>query len=98
MKLFREPIKFEWDKGNQNKNLLKHQVTDEECEEIFFDPFKRVLKDIIHSKRETRYLLIGQSKKQKVLFVVFTLRRDKIRIISARRLNRKESNLYEKRT
>lgn len=95
MKIFLNLIGFEWDKGNQNKNFFKHHVTDEECEEIFFDDKKRILKDIIHSSREDRYVLIGKTKKNRILFIVFTIRKDKIRVISARDLNKKERKLYE---
>jgi hypothetical protein len=96
MKIFKGPIEFEWDQANRDKNLLKHRVTDEECEEVFFDTRKRFLKDVLHSNHESRYILIGQTKKQRVLFVVFTTRNHKIRIISARDLNKRERNLYEK--
>lgn len=95
MNIFKEPIGFEWDKGNKDKSWLKHLVTDHECEEVFFDSQKRILKDAIHSNRESRYILIGQTKKQRVLFIIFTIRKDKIRIISARDLNKKERSLYE---
>lgn len=96
MKIFKDPLGFEWDQGNKDKNLLKHGITDGECEEVFFDNKKRVLKDVFHSNHESRYILIGQTKKQRILFVVFTARNHKIRIISARDLNKKERNLYEK--
>ncbi len=96
MKIFKEPEEFEWDQGNRDKNLLKHRVTDEECEEVFFDTKKRVLKDVLHSNHEVRHILIGQTKRQRVLFVVFTTRNQKIRIISARDLNKKERSLYGK--
>ena len=96
MKIFKEPVGFEWDKGNKNKNFLKHRVTDEECEEVFFDNQKRVSGDILHPNHEVRYILIGQTKKQRLLFVVCTTRKEKIRIISARDLNKKEKSLYEK--
>lgn len=96
MKIFKELVEFEWDRGNRDKNLLKHRVTDEECEEVFFDTKKRILKDVLHSDHEPHYILIGQTKKQRVLFVVFTTRNHKIRIISARDLNIKERSLYEK--
>lgn len=98
MKIFKEPVEFEWDQGNKDKNFLKHQVTDEECEEVFFDTKKRVLKDVLHSDYEARYVLIGQTKKQRILFVVFTTRNRKIRVISARNLNKRERDLYEKST
>ena len=98
MEIFKEPLRFEWDKSNQDKNFLRHRVTDEECEEVFFDSKKRILKDILHSVYEDRFILIGQTKKQRILFVVFTLRKDKIRVISARDLNKKERRLYEKKS
>ena len=86
---------FEWDKWNRRKNLLKHKVTDEECEEVFFDQNKKILKDTLHSGKEERRILIGQTKKQRLMFLVFTIRKNLIRIISARDLNRKEYKLYE---
>lgn len=87
---------FEWDKGNLDKNWEKHRVSDEECEEVFFDPNKKILKDPIHSTGKERYILLGQTKSARLLFVAFTLRGNKIRIISARDLNKKEKHLYEK--
>lgn len=98
MNILEKPIKFEWDKGNKNKNFIKHGVTDGECEEIFFDSNKKILKDIYHSNKESRYILIGQTKLQRPLFAVFTIKRGKIRVISARNLNKKEIKLYEKTT
>lgn len=96
MKIYKSPSGFEWDKGNKDKNLKKHAVTDQECEEAFFDPAKRILKDALHSGNEPRYILIGQTKRQRFLFIVFTIRKDRIRVISARDLNKKERTLYEK--
>src|SRR3989344_6378466 len=78
---------FEWDTGNRNKNLIKHSVINEECEESFFDQRKIIMKDAPHSESEERYTLIGQTKKKRLLHIVFTIRKDKIRIISARDLN-----------
>lgn len=89
---------FQWDKGNIDKNLLKHGISDQECEEVFFDPNKRILKDILHSGKENRYILLGQTKLGRLLFVAFIIRNNKIRIISTRNLNKKEKHLYEKRT
>ena len=91
-------IEFDWDKANLNKNWQKHQISDGECEEVFFDPEKKILKDALHSLNEKRYILLGQTKLKKLLFVVFTIRENKIRIISARKLNKKEKHLYEQRT
>jgi len=94
----KEPIKFVWDKGNIDKNWKNHQVTNQECEEIFFDENKKISKDVLHSKKEKRYILLGKTKKDRLLFVIFTLRNKKVRIISARDINRKEVKLYEKTT
>jgi uncharacterized DUF497 family protein len=89
---------FDWDKGNINKNWEGHQVKDQECEEVFFDLKKKILKDVIHSTQEKRYILLGQTKLKRLLLIVFTIRKNKIRIISARDLNKKEKYLYEKKS
>lgn len=89
---------FEWDEHNKNKNFLRHRVTDEECEEMFFDDEKKILKDAVHSSHEKRYVIIGQTKRKRLLFVVFTIRNGLARVISARDLNKKERHLYEKTT
>ena len=91
-----EPTKFDWDKGNINKNSQKHNVADKESEEIFFDSRLRVYYDKGHSKKEERYYALGKTLKGRTLFVVFTIRNDKIRIISARDINKKENIEYEK--
>lgn len=96
-RILKEISGFEWDKGNKGKNLIKHKIIDEECEEVFFDQNKKILTDIIHSGTEERHILIGKTKKQRLIFLVFTIRKNKIRIISARDLNNKEYKLYEEK-
>jgi len=91
---FEKIIGFEWDKGNKDKNS-KHKVVDEECEEVFFDKNKKILKDVLHSREEERYILLGKTKKSRLLFLVFTIRKNLFRVISARDLSRKEYKLYE---
>ncbi len=86
---------FQWDKGNTGKNL-KHDVKDEEIEQAFFDDEKSTFKDIIHSQKEERFRIIGKTKEKRLLFIAFTVRNGKIRIISARDINKKEVFLYEK--
>lgn len=86
---------FEWDKGNIGKNL-KHNVEDKEAEEAFFDENKVISKDVIHSKVEERFILLAETRKGRLLYIVFTKRNSKIRIISARDINKKEVELYEK--
>lgn len=88
-------LEFKWDRGNVGKNK-KHDVEDSESEEVFFDEHKAILRDSPHSGSEGRSILIGKTKAERALFVVFTKRGKKIRVISARDVNRKEMHLYEK--
>ena len=86
-------IYFEWDEGNETKNWSKHHVSKEECEEIFFrEPF--VLESSF--QKEKRFYAYGETIKHRKLFVVFAIRKEKIRVISARDMSRKERGFYEK--
>ena len=85
---------FDWDKGNIEKNWEKHKVAHIECEEIFFNSPIVVKEDAIHSESENRYYVLGKTDTQRLLFVVFTIRGNKIRVISARDMNRKERKVY----
>ena len=58
---FKNIVGFEWDKGNKTKNFEKHKVNETECEEVFFDSEKKILKDTFHSKDEERFILIGKT-------------------------------------
>jgi uncharacterized DUF497 family protein len=92
-----DPITFEWDEGNRDKNFIKHGVTTSEAEEVFFDPGKRAYPDPKHSLNEPRSILVGKTKGGRLLFIVYTIRNDRIRVISARDLNKdREVDLYEK--
>ena len=93
-KLF-ECIGFEWDKSNIDKNWIKHNVTPQECEQIFFNQPLVVADDTKHSTAENRYYVLGQTDVERMLFIVFTIRRKQIRIISARDMNRKERRVYK---
>lgn len=88
-------VEFEWDQGNLNKNK-KHDITDREAEEVFFDDNKVVFGDWKHSATEKRITLLGKTKRGKLLNITFTVRKNKIRVITARPINRKEVPLYEK--
>lgn len=85
---------FDWDQGNLEKNWIKHQVAPFECEQIFFNQPLVVANDDKHSKDEKRYYALGRSDEDRCLFVVFTVRGDLIRIISARDMNKKERKIY----
>lgn len=88
-------IEFQWDKGNIGKNL-KHGVTDTEAEQVFFDNNKAITEDIRHSIREKLFIVIGQTKKSRLLYTIFTMRGKYIRIISSRDTSKKEVKFYEK--
>lgn len=92
-----EAIQFEWDEGNREKSE-KHGVDSKESEEAFFDTKKVMYKDVFHSTNEERFILIGQTKLKRLLYIVFTYRKQNVRIISVRNINKKEVHLYEKET
>lgn len=87
---------FEWDRGNSRKNEIKHGVTDREAEEIFFNQPILIARDIIHSTLEERFSALGITYSRRLLNVVFTFRNNRIRVISARPMSRKERMVYEK--
>ena len=86
---------FEWDKHNSNKIWIKHHVSPSECEQTFFNVPLIIFDDTDHSVVEKRYYALGCTDRTKYLFIVFTLRNKKIRVISARNMNRKERKEYE---
>lgn len=90
------PLSFDWDQGNIDKNRKIHQITDKEAEEVFFSQPLKIFADKTHSAGEKRFLTYGQTKADKKLTIVFTIRGDKIRVISARSQSRKERILYDK--
>ena len=99
MVVIREPIEFEWNKGNIGKNLGSHRVEDRESEESFFDEKRIIFKDRFHSAKEERFILLGKTKEKRLLYVVFTMRGKKVRIILARDISKvKEVRLYVKKT
>ena len=88
------PPEFDWDEGNRDKNRLKQGISCEECEQVFVDPFLRILPDPGHSAIEERYLAFGKNFSGRELLVGFTMRSVKIRPISVRRANERESEKY----
>lgn len=94
MEIFSNIKGFAWDKGNINKNLEKHQVSNAECEEVFFNAPLVVVPDEAHSQVEDRYYTLGRTDAERLLFLVFTMRGEQIRVISARDMNKKEREVY----
>jgi len=88
-------VGFDWDDGNKQKNWEKHQVDFRECEEVFFNQPLLIKEDSKHSSQEKRFYVLGRSDIGRTLFLVFTLRNNKIRVISARDQSKKERKIYE---
>jgi uncharacterized DUF497 family protein len=84
---------FDWDSGNLEKNWLKHGVSPLECEQVFFNQ-PLIAPDVKHSQSEERFFALGRSDLDRYLFLSFTMRGQKIRIISARDMSRKERKIY----
>ena len=91
---FSRIVGFDWDRGNKQKNWDKHQVDFRECEEVFFNRPLITGKDKTHSTHETRYYALGRTDASRPLFLAFTIRSNKIRIISAREQTSKEWQRY----
>ena len=86
---------FDWDESNRDKNWEKHEVLASECEEVFFNLPLLLQSDDAHSQKEPRYYVLGQTIAGRRLFIAFTIRGDKIRVISARDMSKKERKIYE---
>jgi uncharacterized protein len=86
---------FQWDSGNSHKNFLKHNVQNWECEQVFFNQPLLVLDDLKHSTDEKRWVALGVTDSVRLLIIIFTKRRNFLRVISARDMNQKERQYYE---
>lgn len=85
---------FEWDKGNL-EHIKKHNVDYKECEETFLNKPLIVNVDKTHSQTEERFRVYGQTNKNRSIFMIFTIRKDKIRVIPARNQNKKEQKQFQ---
>lgn len=97
METLPEPLVFEWDEGNSEKNYEKHNVTKREAEEIFASKPMFIMEDERHSLAEQRFMMWGMTKQERRLNVIFTIRKDRVRVISARDMNKKERRAYEEK-
>lgn len=87
---------FDWDLWNIVKNVDKHQVENKECEDVFFNQPQLIEYDEKHSLTEKRYKILGLTDRGRKLIVIFTIRNNKIRIISARDQSKKEKLQFNK--
>ena len=89
---------FDWDEGNSRKSVEKHDVSQSEAEQVFFNQPLLVLADEEHSQQEVRFHALGIADNTRLLHITLTLREtgSLIRVISARDMHRKERFVYEK--
>ena len=85
---------FEWDENKAKTNFIKHKVTFEEAQTVFYDENALLLADEKHSDEEERFILMGISSMMNTLLVCFC---ERGRIISSRKANKKETEQYWKR-
>ena len=88
-------MEFEWDSEKASTNRRAHDVTFDEATTVFGDPLALTYEDPAHSDVENRFLTFGHSSTGRPLVVAHTERGDKIRLISAREMTRKERQDYE---
>ncbi len=88
---------FTWDTKKAVANFKKHKVSFDEAVSVFSDPFGKIFNDPDHSVDEDRFILIGSSFKNQLLFVVHVHIEDSdvLRIISARKATRREIQDFE---
>lgn len=86
---------FEWDERKEKATRRKHEVGFDEAETVLYDPHSVTIPDPDHSLDESRFIDIGNSDKNRLLIVVYTERKDRIRIISARKATAPERRRYE---
>ena len=87
-------IGFDWDEGNRGKNWRLHGVSDAECEQLFFNQPLFTLPDEAHADGEARHLALGRTDRGRRLAVIFTSRQNRLRVISAREMTKRERTLY----
>ena len=89
-------LTFEWDEKKNASNMKKHGVTFDEAKTVFTDQFARLISDPNHSDDEDRFILLGTSIHSRLLVVCHCIRMsDSIRIISARKADKQERDIYE---
>ena len=88
-------MRFEWDSRKAAANLMKHGVTFQEAATVFGDPLAITFQDPDHSEEEERQMTYGLSQQMRLIIVSHTQRKDQMRIITARLMDRKERVIYE---
>ena len=90
-----DEILFEWNSRKATANLMKHGLSLETACEAFFDPFLFVVDEEEYVAGELREKVIGMLPDWRLIYVVYVMREDRIRLISAREATAAERMLYE---
>jgi len=85
---------FDWRDGNAEKIWERHHVMPLEAEQVFFNTPLLFGDDTAHSQAEKRFYALGQTDEGRKLFVAFTVRANRLRVVSARDTSRKERRIY----
>ena len=96
-KIIMQYIHFAWDDQKNQANIREHGVSFEEAQTAFYDPKARIIYDPDHSQEEDRFVLLGVSRKMRILVIPHTYRENDeiVRIISARKTLKNEQRQYE---
>ena len=90
-------MEFEWNEEKAEKNLAKHRAAFDEATTVFDDPLHVDFYDPDHSDEEERYLIVGKSRRGRLLILSYMERGDAVRLISAREATPAERRTYEGR-
>ncbi len=85
---------FEWDAGNSDKNWRSHEVRQAEAEQVLLNRPVGLAADLSHSQTEPQFFTLGRTDSGRHLAVVFTVRGNRVRVISARPMSRTERRTY----
>src|SRR5262252_5055535 len=86
---------FKWGEGNAEKNWVQHQVSQGEAEQVFFNRPLVVVEGEQRTEVTRRYYALGQTDARRLLFIVFTIRDDLSRVMTARPMSRLERSVYD---
>jgi len=87
-------LEFEWDKAKAEANFRRHGVSFDLARAVFRDPFAIERLDDREEHGEDRFVIVGAAEGKALLFVAYTEREERIRIISARRATQNEQDDY----
>ncbi|NQU64160.1 MAG: BrnT family toxin [SAR324 cluster bacterium] len=88
-------MQFEWDTQKAESNVAKHEISFHEAGTVLSDPLALTFEDPDFMSGEYRYITFGLSRLNNYIVISHVDRDNKIRIISARRMTKKERKIYE---